>query len=179
MQKGMIDGNDALKFRKINPMIEDKISVMKEPSTGIVPALEILQIGYNEMKEHLNQSSAQLPPTTIVTDIAKELDEIENLFKIDRCTDSGADNQTCDISTRRKQLKKKAFGEDPTASSTSPKRTTNGKYRNTITDEGEFIRIEKATQRAAKSSELNKREYRTVAKQLVVPMWVYDELLLC
>ncbi|XP_037032954.1 snRNA-activating protein complex subunit 1 [Bradysia coprophila] len=175
MQKGMIDGNDDLRFRKINPMIDDTMSVMKEPSTGIVPALEILQIGYNEMKEHLNQSSSSLAPTTIATDIAKGLEEIENLFKIDRVPkahdpDSDADNQSDDISTRRKQLKKKAYGADAAASSESPKKTKSGKYRNSITDDGDYIKIEKATQKVTKNNELTKREYRTVVKQLVVPI---------
>ncbi|KAG4078528.1 hypothetical protein HA402_009240 [Bradysia odoriphaga] len=173
MQKGMIDGNDIFRFRKINPMIDDTISVMKEPSTGIVPALEILQIGYNEMKEHLNQSSSSLAPTTIATDIARGLEEIENIFKIDRVanaqdTDLGAESD--DISTRRKQIKKKAYVDDAAASSESPKRTMSGKYRNSITDDGDYIKIEKATAKVMKNNELTKREYRTVVKQLVVPI---------
>lgn len=178
MQKGMIDGNDDLKFRKINPMIEDTISVMKQQSTGIVPALEILQIGYNEMKDHLNQSASPLAATTIATDIAKGLEQIENLFKIDRLaeqdTESGTvDKQSIDISTRRRQLKKKAFGDGPAAaaaSSGSSKKVMSGNYRNSITDDGDYIKIEKANQRLTKINPLNKREFRTVVKQLVVPM---------
>lgn len=49
MQKGVNNGNDDNKFRKINPVIQKSLSSLNAPTTGLLPALEILQVGYNEM----------------------------------------------------------------------------------------------------------------------------------
>lgn len=172
MQKQM-DGKDGGKFRKINPAIETTITTMKDQSTGIVPALEILQIGYNEMKEHLNQTSSSMSATTIATDITKGLEELENLFKVDHAieqdNDSRDDQPTTNYSTRRRDLKKKAFVGEPAHSSEPPKKKISMTYRTSITDDGEYIKIQKAKSVKPKKP-LNGRDNKTVIKQLEVPM---------
>lgn len=172
MQKQM-DGSDGSKFVKINSVIDTTITTMKDQSTGIVPALEILQIGYNEMKEHLNQTSSSMSTTTIATDITKGLEALENLFKVDHTIEQ--DNDSCDdehptnISTTRRNLKKKAFEGETAQRSGPPKKKISMTYRTSITDDGEYIKIQKAKSVKPKRP-LNGRDNKTVIKQLEVPM---------
>lgn len=182
MQKGMSDAGDDGKFRKINPSVENTIASMKDQTTGIVPALEILQIGYNEMKEHLDETSSSMAATTIASDIFKGLETIGNIFKVDPVIGVQEDGDSCDdtqepfINTKRRQLRKKAFEGGQTASSGSPKKKKiSMKYRSFITDIGEFINIAKAPQvKSKKINQFSEREIKTVIKQLEEPMYVHE-----
>src|ERR1700744_3173547 len=98
MQKGMSSTNDNGRFRKINPNVEKTISTMKDKATGILPALEILQVGYNEMKEHLDRTST-LSATTITTDILKGLGTIEKIFNNETVVEESKNDSDSDSST--------------------------------------------------------------------------------
>lgn len=171
----MSDGSDCGKFRKVNAFVENTISTMKEQNAGIIPALEILQVGYNEMKEHLNETSSVMPPTTIVNDIIKGLAGIEKIFTLDPIIDEQEEIDLCDdkpdtsINTKRRELKKKAFKGKTADVSVSPKKNISMRYRTSITDDGEFLKIAKAPVIKPKKS-LNQREIKTVIKQLEPPM---------
>lgn len=176
MQKGISDGSDENKFRKINSVVETAITTMKEQTNGIIPALEILQVGYNEMKEHLNQTSSSLSATTIATDIFRGLESIEKLFRIDtvvgenEVNDPSDDKPKCFINARRRQLKKKAFQCVRPTRTQSPKKRTSMNYTS-IVDDGEFLKIEKKTVfKSKKLNPLNDRQIKTVIKQLEMPM---------
>lgn len=177
MQKGLIGGSDDGKFRKINSVIEKTISTMNDQTAGIIPALEILQVGYNEMKEHLNQTSSSMSTTTIATDLLEGLEAIEKLFKVDtviavREEDSCGDKKSkTDINTTRRQLKKKAFEGEQATSSESPKKTPSVKHRTSITDDGDNIKLVKATvKKPKKTNQPFGRAIKSVLKQLELPM---------
>lgn len=70
-------------FHKITPQIIDTISTIKDGSTGLVTSMDILQAGYNEMKEHLaktNENCSGLTVSTLANEISNEIDKIENIF---------------------------------------------------------------------------------------------------
>lgn len=175
MQKGAIDRRDDGVFRKINPIIEKSISAMTDRKTGIIPALEILQIGYNEMKEHLSQTSSAMSATTIASDISKGLEAIDQLFKVAQTVQE--DDESCDdqskvhINTKRRQLKAKAFGGSERDAKSS-KKTISTMGRTSIVDDGEFIKIEKAgSYKARNIKQFNVRETKTrTIKQLETSM---------
>lgn len=172
MQKGMSDGSDG-EFRKINQEVENVISTMKDQSTGIISALEILQVGYNEMKEHLDQTASSMSATTIVSDICKGLEAIGNIFKVDLIVAEQGDTDSCDdkeINQKRRQLKKKAFeGGETSAAGSSMKKKISMKHRTSITEYGEYLEIAKAPQ-VKKMNQFNEREIKTVIRQLEEPM---------
>lgn len=73
----------VVNFQKL-PCVLDAISMMRCESKGLLTAMDILQVGYNEMKEHLaktNQNCVGLRPSTIVNEIVAEIDKIEGHFK--------------------------------------------------------------------------------------------------
>lgn len=51
--------------------------------TGLVPALQLLQAGYNEMKGHLN-GGAMLTPTNVMDGIVASMANIERIFDLKR-----------------------------------------------------------------------------------------------
>lgn len=169
MQKGMSSTSDNGRFRKINPNVEKTISTMKDKTSGIIPALEILQVGYNEMKEHLDRTST-LSATTITTDILKGLETIEKIFNNEIIEEQPV-NYSDDVSsaednvnTNRRKIKKKAFRGDGASSS---KKEINMKYRTSIIDDGEFLNISKSSQHKSKKiNKISARQAKTVNKQL-------------
>lgn len=175
MQKGMSKSGGGSKFRKINPILQKTISTMKDPKSGIIPALEILQVGYNEMKEHLNQtSSSSMPETTIVTEILDGLEAIEKCFKVDSIveqdgTDTIEDKSTSNVNTKRRQLKKMAFEGGLSVTSLVPQKKVSSMFRTAIVDDGEYLNIMKSKP-TKKANSLNNRELKTVIKQLQIPM---------
>lgn len=178
MQKGMTNANDDSKFRKITPMIDKTIASLKDQTTGIISALDILQVGYNEMKEHIDQSASILPATTIATEILKDLGKIEKLFNVQTTVNEADASDASDkpekslVNTKRKTIKKKAFSGESGSSST-PKEISM-KYRTYTTDDGNFINIAKSSQNKYKKiNALNERQIKTVVKQLEVPMQKY------
>lgn len=73
-------------FRKINPLIEGEVTALRDESKGLMSAIDILQAGYNEMKEHLSATVADcsgLTSTKIATEIAEHVHEIQSNFEDD------------------------------------------------------------------------------------------------
>lgn len=73
-------------FRKINPIIETEVAALRDDSKGLMSAIDILQAGYNEMKEHLSATIADcsgLAATKIATNIAEHVREIQANFEDD------------------------------------------------------------------------------------------------
>lgn len=133
-----------------------------------------------KQKEHLNQSSNSMSATTIVTDITKRLDEIGKLFKLGTATEEATGSVSGDAAgdghgnSKRRKLKMKAFEgaqKGRTASESSPNKRPQLTYRTSVTDDGDFIKIEKAPLRKVENKrQLKERELRTVIKQLDEPM---------
>lgn len=174
MQKGMSSANENSEFRKVNPVMEKTISTLKDKSSGIIPALKILEVGYNEMKEHIDPSASILPQSTIATDILKGLAKLEKII-VDRTMNEAeiTANDTVSKSqgnSKRKELKKKAHGGE----FDSKIKKISMKYRTHTTDDGEFIKITKSSQNKSKKvKQLSERQLKTVVKQLEVPMQEY------
>lgn len=73
-------------FRKINPIIEGEVATLRDESKGLMSAIDILQAGYNEMKEHLSATVADcsgLAPTKIAAEIVDHVHEIRANFEDD------------------------------------------------------------------------------------------------
>lgn len=73
-------------FRKINPIIDSEVAALRDESKGLMCAIDILQAGYNEMKEHLSATVADcsgLTATKISTEIAEHVNEIQANFDDD------------------------------------------------------------------------------------------------
>lgn len=73
----------AANFEKTQPQILSTTSTLKDQSTGLVSAIDSLQVGYNEMKEHLAQSNencAGLQASTIMEGIMAAIEGIEQVF---------------------------------------------------------------------------------------------------
>lgn len=64
---------------RIGNEILKQVGSLKE---GIIPAMQMLEAGYNEMKEHLDTSSSRelLPATNIMKEVNEGIRNIENLF---------------------------------------------------------------------------------------------------
>lgn len=177
MQKGLNKANGNSIFRKFNPIIESTINSITNKTTGLIPALEMLQIGYNEMKEHLDPTSSTLPATTIATDVLKGLEKLEKLFDGETNIDVLEDDESSHINTKRRKIRKKAFdGVEiepepvPGSSSSSTKKKISMKYRTSITDDGDFLKIAKASiVKSGKPNRFNERQIKSVIKQLGLP----------
>lgn len=72
-----------LVFRNIHNTVAAELHALRHPVTGIVPALQLLQAGYNEMKDHLDDAASMLPATAVMEDIVAGLENIEKIFKIE------------------------------------------------------------------------------------------------
>lgn len=112
-------------FKKHTSNIVSELAQIKNESAGIIPALEILQVGYNEMKEHLDQpgpSKGLLPATTIMEKIMAGVNQMEknlipaahkekhNALRKREMTKSDSDDESIDeIGLKRSQIKKKGF----------------------------------------------------------------------
>lgn len=78
-------GNDATNnYQKINTTILPTINGLRDESKGLLTAIETLQVGYNEMKEHFAKTTtdmANLKNTNIVGDIVPRIEKIQKLFE--------------------------------------------------------------------------------------------------
>lgn len=73
-------------FRKINPIIEGEVTALRDESKGLMSAIDILQAGYNEMKEHLSATMTDcsgLATTKIATEITDHVNGIRANFEDD------------------------------------------------------------------------------------------------
>lgn len=79
MQEVAIHGKSA----RIGNDLVNQIGTLKE---GIIPAMQMLEAGYNEMKEHLDTSLSRnlLPATSIMTEVNVGIRNIEKLFLISK-----------------------------------------------------------------------------------------------
>lgn len=71
-------------FQKINTTIMGTVDDLQNDNKGLLSAIETLQVGYNEMKEHFAANfsdCSNLPSTQIINDIAPQLEKIKNLFR--------------------------------------------------------------------------------------------------
>ena len=112
-KKHMREDTGSSGYKKFKPTIFAKA---KNESSGIIPALEILQVGYNEMKEHLDlagPSQGLLPTSTFMTDIIHSIDKIENNFKsiknVKHKKNDAVKKEDNTIGLRRRDIKRKAF----------------------------------------------------------------------
>lgn len=74
---------NGLSFQKITPQMLDIAGMLKDESSGLLSGLDILQAGYNEMKEHLakfNDNCAGLRSSNMVGPLGVAIDKIENTF---------------------------------------------------------------------------------------------------
>lgn len=70
-------------FQKIDPLINEQIEGLKNPARGLVTAMEIIQIGYNEMKEHITATipeCSRIPTTNVLKEIMPSMKRIKGLF---------------------------------------------------------------------------------------------------
>lgn len=70
-------------FQKVAPHITDTISTIKDGTTGLLTSMDIIQAGYNEMKEHLaktNENCAGLRASVLANEISNEIEKFENIF---------------------------------------------------------------------------------------------------
>lgn len=70
-------------FQKVTPHIIDTVATIKDGSTGLLTSMDIIQAGYNEMKEHLaktNENCAGLKASVLANEIANEIEKFENIF---------------------------------------------------------------------------------------------------
>lgn len=101
-------------FRKINPIIEGEVAGLRNESKGLLSAIDILQAGYNEMKEHLSATVADcsgLASTKIATEIADHVNEIQANFD---------DDFTRSRRRRELQIKKRAARRQKWAETITP-----------------------------------------------------------
>lgn len=85
MLKDFANGGVGSSFIRLAPSLGSELVSLKNPNSGIVPALDILQDAYNEMKEHLDAggpSTGLLPATTIVDEIKAGIEKIEHAFSM-------------------------------------------------------------------------------------------------
>lgn len=74
---------NVMNFQKIAPQMLDIAGMLKDESSGVLSGLDILQAGYNEMKEHLtkvNENCTGLRPLNVIEPIAIHMDNIESTF---------------------------------------------------------------------------------------------------
>lgn len=75
----------VMNFQSSQPQLLNATSMLKDPAMGLVTAMDILQAGYNEMKEHLaksNKNCGGLKPSSIVEGITTTLTNIEDIFAV-------------------------------------------------------------------------------------------------
>lgn len=150
--------------------LESELSVWKDKNHGIIPALELLQVGYNEMKQHLDAegpSQGVLPSSNIIGEISKGIKNIEEYFKLslkrksdfdDSDEDDTSDSDNSDIGERRKKLKKKKLN-------VSTEIATDSNYRCRLDEDDEFINIYRPNKVFVRDAEREKIG-RTVLKSL-------------
>lgn len=83
--KDFANGGVGSSFKRLAPSLGSELVSLKNPNSGIVSALDILQDAYNEMKEHLDAggpSTGLLPATTIVEEIKAGIEKIEHAFSM-------------------------------------------------------------------------------------------------
>lgn len=71
-------------FRKIGPIIRKDIKMLGDETEGVLGAIDLLQVGYNEMKESLSNTiddCSGMATTNILQEIFPQLDKIEKFFK--------------------------------------------------------------------------------------------------
>lgn len=76
-------------FQSANPLIANPINAMTDKSSGLLTALEIIQIGYNEMKEHLSNTVPEcsgLANTNCLRDILPRMEKICERFDGNKLT---------------------------------------------------------------------------------------------
>lgn len=70
-------------FQTINPLVVGQIDTMANRSSGLLTAFEIIQIGYNEMKEHLTETITEcsgMTNTNCLRDILFRMEKIKARF---------------------------------------------------------------------------------------------------
>lgn len=117
----MKGANHKSNFKRYTAQIHTELAKLKNESTGIIPALEILQVGYNEMKEHLDKagpSEGLLPTTTIMEEIMTGVDNIEKNLKPPSSKEKTKEGHAKkkrnsesddDIGLKRSKIKQKGF----------------------------------------------------------------------
>lgn len=126
-------------FNKIDPVIKEMTSNIENTKTGLLPAINLLQTSYNEIKKSINlelgaaaaastTSSGILSDTEIFNDIVESMTNIKNSFHIETENENceqiidelGDDNEKSiesdyaraniiNIGSKRIKLKKKSF----------------------------------------------------------------------
>lgn len=68
---------------KSNRIRNEFINNLGNLKDGVIPALHMLEAGYNEMKEHLDKSKQRnlLPITKIMKDVSEGIERIEEIFR--------------------------------------------------------------------------------------------------
>lgn len=77
---------EAPRFHKINSEVTGTLSSLREGDKGLVCAIETLQVGYNEMKDHFKTNFGEcfsLRSTNVLKDIDSQLDNIYMIFAKD------------------------------------------------------------------------------------------------
>lgn len=176
----MDDVGEKNDFKSIGTFIESELATMKDEMYGIIPALEMLQVGYNEMKEHLDMagpSKGLLPSTSIMSNIMTGMEKIEKIFssavaedkaivgrkrKLHRemleVIDSDLDEDIMtSIGAKRACLKKKAFTGESIPD-----------VKISVTEDDDILKVTRQIKTYTRDKKRELRR-RTVVKQLNVP----------
>lgn len=167
MHKDSVELLARSEYKRFEPVIAPDVMSLECASTGVISALGILQIGYNEMKEHLDMagpSTGLLPPTSIISDINTSLEKIKKYWKIGEnlkpiSDDGGGDEETQNpgsIGVRRARIKKTGWRGNITAA----KLISKAKSANPALKEYSLKQ---------KRNQLQELRRRTVQRQLIVP----------
>lgn len=104
-------GNDGLgDFQPINTSLIGQINALQNESNGLMSAIETLQVGYNEMKEHFKSScdGTNLESIDVITGVKSQLQQIKKIF--DRKVDV-ASRRRRNAMRRAETSKSAKFGE--------------------------------------------------------------------
>lgn len=73
-------------YQKINTTIIGTVKELRDESRGLLPAIETLELGYNEMKEHFAKTArdlATLKNADLIGDIVARVEKVQKLFEND------------------------------------------------------------------------------------------------
>lgn len=87
-----LNENGMSDFQKINPTIIGSVNDLQNESKGLLSAIEILQVGYNEMKGHFADTIKEcvnMKSTDIISEVNTQLDTVKKIFETQKKRSSG------------------------------------------------------------------------------------------
>lgn len=177
MCKYGVEGLVRSEYKRFAPVIITEVESLQNTSTGVISALGTLQVGYNEMKEHLDlagPSTGLLPPTSIINDINTTMEKIKTYWKIKETVElnskSGgsvdATHHSSSICARRVQLKNTGWESNNTSSKLISKVISSSTVNRASFLTKPALKVYSRKEKRDPSLELRRR---TVQRQLVVP----------